>query len=327
MFYIKLTDDKELQVTEREHIYRGENLNDKLIFLIPSNVGDLDTDASLVYLSYIRADGGADVILLDSMVEMYNETYFQYTLPITCKMTMYPGQVCFFLQIFSGDPINPQIVKTGECRLMVEDSRNMDEYFSDRFITALYQHDRRMEERFANVDDNISINAEAIENNANAIARNASSIESLGDRLEEQSVEIADNASAIAELRADLLLKADGLTYDLDSRTLQLTRDGLPIGNSVTIYDGDGVGIRAMLINESGDLVATYDNGISETLGHVVGADGKTYVAHVSDHKILSWTIEDAAGEIPDPVDLNPDDEWSNVDEEQNQSDYFWEKM
>lgn len=148
MFYIKLTEDKDLQVTVREPIYRGENLNERLIFLLPDTVDELSTEASLVYLSYIRADSGADVVLLDKLEEKYNETYFQYTLPITCRLTRFPGQVCIFLQMFSGDPIDPQIVKSGECQLMIEDSKNMDDYFSDRFITALYQHDKRMKDMF-----------------------------------------------------------------------------------------------------------------------------------------------------------------------------------
>jgi len=51
------------------------------------------------------------------------------------------------------------------------------------------------------------------------------------------------------------------------------------------------------------------------------------YVPHVDERKILTFTIEDMAGEIPDPVDLNPHDEWSDVDDTTVVSEYVWEDM
>ena len=51
------------------------------------------------------------------------------------------------------------------------------------------------------------------------------------------------------------------------------------------------------------------------------------YVPHISEKKILSFTIEDEPGEIPEPVDLNPNDEWSGIDGSSIMSDYIWESM
>lgn len=100
-----------------------------------------------------------------------------------------------------------------------------------------------------------------------------------------------------------------------------------PCGGSGGDGGGGGKAVKSMSINDSGELVVCYNDGTSETLGKVVGADGKVYVPHIDDHKVLSWTIEDAAGEVPDPVDLNPYDEWGNIDESGTVSDYVWESI
>ena len=89
---------------------------------------------------------------------------------------------------------------------------------------------------------------------------------------------------------------------------------------------GTGRGVSRMEINENGELVVTYTDGMSEVLGTVVGKDGKVYVPSIDEHKILKWNIEDKASEVPDPVDLNPQDEWSDMEDEvSGKSDYSWD--
>ena len=67
------------------------------------------------YLSYIRADGVADIVRLERQNEKYKEAYYQYVFPVSCRLTKFPGEVCSWLQIFSGTPSNPTIAKSGEC--------------------------------------------------------------------------------------------------------------------------------------------------------------------------------------------------------------------
>lgn len=73
-------------------------------------------------------------------------------------------------------------------------------------------------------------------------------------------------------------------------------------------------------------LHIVFTDGTDTDLGSVVGADGKVYIPHIDEHKILSWTLEEKAQEIPDPVDLNPFDEWEEI-EEDGDTDYYWEDM
>ncbi|MCI9433376.1 hypothetical protein AALB19_00905 [Oscillospiraceae bacterium 50-58] len=67
----------------------------------------------------------------------------------------------------------------------------------------------------------------------------------------------------------------------------------------------DGVGIASLEINDSGELVVTLDNGRVKNLGRIVGEDGAVYVPHISDEKVLSFTIEKTPAKVPDPVDLS----------------------
>ena len=93
MFYIKLDENMDLVTTVREPLFRGDNLNRKLVYLIPLTVGDIDMLTAYVYLNYIRADGVADVAVLERMEEKYNESYYQYTFPVTCKLTLTTGEI------------------------------------------------------------------------------------------------------------------------------------------------------------------------------------------------------------------------------------------
>lgn len=139
LFYIKLEANMDLYITMLESIYRGDNLNKKIIYLIPSKIGEIDVLTANVYLNYVRSDGSADIVMLDRLDEKYNESYYQYTLPVSNKLTKCAGAVCTWLHFFTGSVSNPITAKSGECVLQIQESKDMDDYLSDSQITALYQ--------------------------------------------------------------------------------------------------------------------------------------------------------------------------------------------
>lgn len=287
MLYIKLDSVMHLVVTQREPIYRGDNLSHKVIYLIPLKVGEMDPLVSNFYLSYIRADGVADVVALERMEEKYNETYYQYTFPefVNFKLTKYAGEVCTWLQIYSGDPANPTVAKSGECILQVQASKNMDDYLCDHQVTAIYQFHKDLQETVTEVEN------------------------------------------TVREVHLALDQKADDILYNVEDGTLQLASNGKPIGNKVVIKTIDGAVVINAGITVDGELIVAFSDGTIKNLGNVVGEGGSVYVPHVSDRKILTFTLEDNPEEIPDPVDLNPFDEWSHIDDSLNESDYIWETM
>lgn len=147
MIYIKLDENMDLTITVNESIRRGENISKKITYLIPVKVGGVDTLSAVPYLCYVRADGTADIIRLDSTGEMYKDQYLQYTIPVTCKMTKYPGELCTWIEVFSGTPSKPTIAKSSECLLYVEDSKNVDDCLCDHQLAAIYQMQKQIDEK------------------------------------------------------------------------------------------------------------------------------------------------------------------------------------
>ena len=78
--------------------------------------------------------------------------YYQYVFPVSCRLTKFPGEVCSWLQIFSGTPSNPTIAKSGECLLYVEESKNMDDYICDHQLSAIYEMQKKTEDTESNMD-------------------------------------------------------------------------------------------------------------------------------------------------------------------------------
>lgn len=314
MFYIKLDSEMNLVITSREALYCGDNLNQKIVYLLPSKVGDIDMNTATVYLSYIRADGTADIVLLRRMDEDYNETYFQYTFPVTCTLTRYAGQICSWLQIYSGPSKHPVIAKSGECMLQIIGSKNMDEYISDRNLSLIYDMQRYMEDKVEK--------AEA----------------TLNERIDKTDEDVSELAKA----------KADNIVFNEEDSTIQLVSTVvveneetgeeetqlIPLGDPIYVRADYGRTIADMAINEDGELIVTFDDETIQNLGVVIGKDGSVYVPHVDEHKILTFTIESEPGELPDPVDMNPNDEWSDIrdngddmDSAGSETGYVWEGM
>ena len=263
MLYIKLDDDMSLVITVNEPIYRGDNLSQKITYLIPTVVGEIDMLTASVFLSYVRADGVADVVVLDRSETPYNESYFQYTFPINCKLSKYPGEVCTWIQIYSGTPSNPVIAKTGECMLQVQESKNMDDYLCDHQMTALYQLTHNMNTAIEDMNNTIE---NAIEN------------------------------------------KADNIIFNPEDSTIQLSANGVPVGDKIVVNTNTGAVVTNAGISSDNELILTFSDGTVKNLGSVMGKDGAVYVPHISERKVLTVTIDDEPGESPEQVDLNPDD-------------------
>ena len=287
MFYIKLDSNNDLVITQRENIYRGENLSHKIIYLIPFQLGEIDPLTAFFYLSYIRPDGVGDVVALERMEERYNESYYQFTFPemVNFKMTKFAGEITTWLQIYTGDPKNPVVMKSGECVLHIEDAKNMDDYLCDHQVTAIYQFHKDLDDTVTDLD-------ETVEN-----------------------------------MNAALAAKADNIVFHEEDSTIQLTANGEPVGDRVKISTIDGAVVNNAGITVDGELIVTFTDGTMKNLGKVVDESGVVYVPHIDDRKILSWTVEKEPTEVPDPVDLNPFDEWGQIDSDTVVSDYVWEEM
>lgn len=156
------------------------------------------------------------------------------------------------------------------------------------------------------------------------IVRIADSIDVSGHFQEEDLDQIDMLISKVSSLERS---KADNLVFHQEDNTIQLTSGGVPIGDRIVISVDDGVCVTDVLMNESGELVVKFEDGTETNLGKIQSSGGVVYVPHVDDHKVLTFTIETEPGEIPPPVDLNPNDEWSDIDDSEVVSDYVWEDL
>jgi len=245
VIYIKLDENMNLSITKYEPIYRGDHLNQKIIYLIPPVVGDIHMASASLYLSYIRADGTADIVLLRRLEEKYNETYCQYALPVTSTLSRYPGQICTWLQIYSGPPTCPVIAKSSECLLQVLASQNMDDYISDRNLSLIYEMQRKMEEKIEKTE------------------------ESLSGRLEE----------GLAKKSDSLIFHGDDSTIQLAATTTVLTEDGEEesvqtlLGDPIFVRTNRAASIIDLEINSAGELVVVFEDETGKNLGPVGGIE------------------------------------------------------
>ena len=118
--------------------------------------------------------------------------------------------------------------------------------------------------------------------------------------------------------------KADNLYYDADNQCVQLTANGEPIGDPVEISTNGACSIDNFEINTDGHLIVTLSDGRVIDAGYVGINSGVTFTPHISEDHILSWT-NNGGLENPEPVDLNPFDEWSTLPEEGIETEYEWE--
>lgn len=117
--------------------------------------------------------------------------------------------------------------------------------------------------------------------------------------------------------------KADNIVYDEENNVIQLSANGQPIGDQVqaTLHS---CGIKNFEVDENDNITITLVDGRVIDLGYIEGASGATFIPHIDENQILTWT-NNGGLENPEPVDLNPFDEWADDDDEASGDNYTWE--
>ena len=123
------------------------------------------------------------------------------------------------------------------------------------------------------------------------------------------------------------VIKAPGFGVSVFGGDMATNVVTIPVVNNE--YNGDDdptvVSVTSCEVNTDGDLIVILSDGREINAGHVVGADGVTFIPSIDEQQILSWT-NDGGLENPEPVDLNPHDEWSDIDGS-GETQFIWSPM
>jgi hypothetical protein len=117
--------------------------------------------------------------------------------------------------------------------------------------------------------------------------------------------------------------KADNIVVNKETNTIQLTANGMPIGDAVAY---SSCGIKSFDVDEDDNITITLMDGRVIDLGNIPGASSVVFIPHIDDKGILTWS-NNGNLENPPPYDLNVHDEWTTLPEEGIETEYTWEYL
>ena len=289
MYTLLLENNNKLVTTVKERIMQRSKLVDDLHFLVEPDYKGIDMSDFTVMMEYLTpVSHEYKTEILVKSDELYKEK-LEYRLPIDTNLTKEAGNVEVQLT-FVKVVLNADGTSTQQVRKT-----------GTAIITILP----------------ISAWSDIIPDSAlSALDQRIIMVDSMINKAQEMNQYLAET-------------KADDILYDEEGQFIQLTANGVPIGNQIAWVKNEGYNglvVTDVRIDANNDLIVTLSDGRVITAGHVASADGVTFIPHISEDYILSWT-NDGGLQNPDPVDLYPHDEWSNVPEEGIESEYEWDFM
>lgn len=203
--------------------------------------------------------------------------------------------------------------------------------FQPEMYKSYLQYSTPVNTRFTDERGEIIVWLTAFDHDDNVVLKSGEVIvtvqqsKDIGTYLPPDDIDQIDKLAAkVSELESK---KVDGWIFDKSDSTIQLTSNGSPVDDKIYVCTDDTVAITNVSMSNEGELIITFEDGTTQNLGVISGSGGVVYVPHMSSRKELSWTIEEASGEVPPTVDLNPFDEWYPVDGNEAVTEYVWEPM
>lgn len=135
MYVIKMDEAKTLVVTKYASIYKGEKNADAILFLLPKMNGTTDLSETSVFLRYISPDGVGRAEELELNRDEYNESYYQYRLPVGGGLTAQSGIVELWLKILR--PNLETVLITSPVRVDILESKEIETYLPEEAKSQL----------------------------------------------------------------------------------------------------------------------------------------------------------------------------------------------
>lgn len=145
--------------------------------------------------------------------------------------------------------------------------------------------------------------------------------------LDQRLIQIDAMVGALSDMSQALYeTKADNIIYDTAGKYIQLTANGTPIGNRISITSGTSTsGVVNIEINENGELIVHYADGQIDNLGTAqCGCEKGIYVPHF-EHDKLIFTLQETSGEDQVIYDLDPSNEWQEGSGPEIKTNFIWE--
>lgn len=119
--------------------------------------------------------------------------------------------------------------------------------------------------------------------------------------------------------------KADNIVYNEEDNYIQLTANGNPIGDKITLKS-TGTNVISIQVNENGELIVNYSDGTSKNIGKVGGVSCTgVYIPSYSADGILTFTLSDKVGEPSYEFDIDKSNDWNPVGDEK--TTYIWNTL
>ena len=120
--------------------------------------------------------------------------------------------------------------------------------------------------------------------------------------------------------------KADNISYDSNANIIQLTANGIPIGNAITLNSCDS-NISSIKIDEDGNLIIVHKDGTEENLGKLSSGECAGIYIPSLDGDIMTFTLSDKATEETISFDIDQDNNWNPIDGSESGSNYIWQEL
>lgn len=143
--------------------------------------------------------------------------------------------------------------------------------------------------------------------------------------IDQRLIQAEAMINAVGEMAQQLdSTKADNITYNEEDNYIQLTANGTPIGDKITLKTV-GTNVTSIEINDGGELIVHYSDGTSKNIGKVGGECAGVYVPSYSEDGILTFTLSDKAGEPSYSFDIDSSNDWNPVGD--GKTTYIWNQL
>lgn len=144
--------------------------------------------------------------------------------------------------------------------------------------------------------------------------------------LDQRILALDARVNALDDLSAELdALKADDITYNKAENSLQLMSNDKLIGQKVFL-NSDGSGIAQIRVDDNGNLVVIYSDGIEEIVGKLSGDCAGIYIPSMEED-IMTFTLAEQATEPVLSFDIDQSNEWNKLDGPEQPSTYVWREL